>query len=200
MKKTAYPELPLVDPNKITTVNAENAVHILLSLTDECTARAVFAIIWAEARRQGEIFKSAGHYNYSGVQTDGGRWGYSKPIIGRYWKVDSGGNNREFAAFQNNEGFFDFMINRIKAKKFNGCNADQWTKTYINNWWSPAAKAQYGPGSEKFNQKKSIFNTANRKFDAYKLTYKPTKTGNNFIGTLIVLTAAAAFLYLINKK
>jgi hypothetical protein len=200
MKKTAYPELPLVDPKKITSVNAEQAVHILLKLTDECTARAVFAIIWAEARRKGENFTSAGHYNYSGVQTDGSRWGYSAPIVGRFWKIDSGGNNREFAAFANNEGFFDFMINRIKAKKFNGCNAEQWTNTYIQNWWSPQAKKQYVPGTEKFNQKKSIFNTANRKFDAYKLTYKPQEPKKKIVGTLLVLAAAATIIYILNKK
>lgn len=201
MRKSYYPELPIVDKNFITQLSSQEAIHTLLNLTDECTARAVFAIIWAEARRQGEIFKSAGHYNYSGVQTDAGRWGYSAPIIGRYWKIDSGGNNREFAAFKNNAGFLDFMINRIKAKKFNGCNADQWTNTYIQSWWSPTAKSQYGPGTQKFADKKAIFNSANKRFDTYKKTYSPkTATKGNFLTTFLWIAATGAIIYLLNKK
>jgi hypothetical protein len=206
--KTAYPELPLVDPKQITEVSVEKSVHILLDQVDECLARAVFAIMWAEARRTSDnkSFKSAGHYNYSGVQTDGNRWGYSDPIVGRFWKVDVGGNNREFAAFKNNEGFFDFMANRIKAKGFNGCNADQWTDTYIQKWWAPAAKAQYGKGTQKFNDKKAIFNTAMRKFDEYEKT-KPAKkppgkinTEKGTLPTALIIALAITGGYFVYSK
>jgi hypothetical protein len=176
--KTAYPELPLIKNPDITTVGLEDSVHILLSQAeDECLARAVFGVMWAEASRTSDkkSFRSAGNYNYSGVQTDGNRWAYSDPIVNRFWKTDVGGNYREFAGFKNNEGFFDFMLNRIKAKKFNGCNADDWTNTYIQSWWSPKAKAQYTKGSQKYNDKKAIFNTAMKRFDEFKQTFKGKK-------------------------
>ena len=74
--KTAYPELPEIKKPDITTVGLEESVHILLSeADDECLARAVFGIMWAEANKTSDktAFKSAGNYNYSGVQTDGNR-------------------------------------------------------------------------------------------------------------------------------
>lgn len=176
--KSAYPELPLIESPKSNLITLEQSVHLLLSLTDdECLARAVFAVMYAEASRSSDrnSFRSAGNYNYSGVQTDGGRWGYSSPIVNRYRKVDSGNKYREFAGFKNDSGFFDFMLNRIKAKGFNGCNSDLWTTTYINRWWSPAAKAQYTKGTEKYNSKKSIFNSAIKRFEQFKLTYPGKK-------------------------
>lgn len=173
--KSAYPELPLIKNPKITTVGLEESVHILLDTADECLAKAVFAVMFAEARRSSDkkSFSSAGEYNYSGVQTDGNRWGYSKPIVSVFRRVDSGGNYREFAGFKDNAGFFDFMANRIKGKGFDGCDADKWTDTYIQSWWSPSAKAQYRKGSAKFNEKKAIYNSAIKRFEEYKQTYKP---------------------------
>jgi hypothetical protein len=175
--KSFYPQLPLVDKNSSTTVGITDSVHILLDIVDECLARAVFAIMLAESARSSDrqLFVSAGHYNYSGIQTDSGKWGYDKPIVGRFWKVDSGKVNREFAAFSGNEGFFDFMANRIRAKKFNGCDPDQWVTTYINSWWSPVDKAKYTKGTETYNNKLAIFNTAMNIFDKAKKTYKKGK-------------------------
>lgn len=176
--KSAYPELPLIENPKSNLISLEQSVHLLLSLTeDECLARSVFAVMYAEASRSSDrnSFRSAGNYNYSGVQTDGGRWGYSDPIVNRFRRIDSGNVYREFAGFKNDSGFFDFMLNRIKSKGFNGCNADLWTQTYINRWWSPAAKAQYTKGTAKYNSKKSIFNGAMKRFDQYKLTYPGKK-------------------------
>ena len=114
---TSYPELPKVKANVLTYISLENSVHLLLSLTSECTARAVFGIMYAEARKVDNNFKSAGYYNYSGVQTDSGRWGYSEPIKARFEKKDVSGKLREFAAFKDDAGFFDFMINRIEKKR-----------------------------------------------------------------------------------
>lgn len=177
---SAYPELPLIDKPSSNTISLEQAVHVLLSLTDDiCLAKAVFAVMYAEASRTQDrlSFRSAGNYNYSGVQTDGNRWGYSDPIVNRYRRIDSGNKYREFAGFKNDAGFFDFMLNRIKKKGFNGCNGDLWTTTYIQMWWSPAAKKQYIKGTTTYNNKKSIYNGAISRFEKYKLTYpgKPIK-------------------------
>ena len=205
--KSAYPELPLISNPKITTVGLEESVHILLDLEDKCLAKAVFAVMYAEARRTKDkkSFSSAGEYNYSGVQTDGGRWGYSKPIVSVFRRVDSGGNYREFAGFKNNEGFFDFMSNRIKGKGFDGCDADKWTETYIQSWWSPKAKNQYGKGTAKFNEKKAIYNSAMKRFDEFAKTYEPKKKNKNrrflIIGlSLIGIIGAGALAYYFIKR
>jgi hypothetical protein len=211
--KSAYPELPLIENFKSTSVSLEDSVHYLLDVTDECNARAVYSVMVAEASRTSDrkSFKSAGEYNYAGVQTDGGRWGYSDPIVSRFRRVDSGGNYREFAGFKNNQGFFDFMANRIKSKGFDGCDADKWTETYIQKWWSPQAKNQYGKGTEKYNAKKSIFNTAQKQFDEYKKTYKGKVFGKNGkkgkkalvvfgIGLAIVGVVGTTAYFLFRKK
>jgi len=200
-KKSAYPELPLVDPGLITYISLENTVHLLLTLTNECLARAVFAIMYAESRKVDNNFKSAGHYNYSGVQTDGSRWGYSDPIISRFWKKDVAGNNREFAGFKDDAGFLDFMINRVQKKGFDGCNADKWTETYIQSWWSPAKKNEYKKGSQKYNDKKAIFLSANKRFDLYKKTFKGNvkEAGFNFRNWFIPLTIIAAIFIIFEE-
>jgi hypothetical protein len=201
--KSAYPELPFIENPAKTTVGLEQAVHILLSEAEsECLARAVFGVMYAEASRTSDktAFRSAVNFNYSGIQTDSGRWAYSDTIINRFRKIDVGGNDREFAGFKNNEGFFDFMLNRIKAKGFDGCNADKWVDTYIQKWWSPKDKAQYTKGTEKFNSKKAIFSGAMTRFDKYKATYTGKKKSKNKGGvsigyvTLGVLLTASAFL------
>lgn len=177
--QSSYTELPFIENPKKTQVSLEDSVHLLLDANEKCLARAVFGIMYAEASRNKDrtSFNSAGEYNYAGIQTDSGRWGYSKPIVSRFRRVDVGGNNREFAGFKNDEGFFDFMANRIKAKGFNGCNADEWTNTYIQKWWSPKDKASYTKGTTKYNQKKAIFESAMKRFDEYEKTYSKKKKG-----------------------
>jgi hypothetical protein len=154
---------PLPPSNSLTI---KEAVTILKKLPSG-TGKAVFAILWAEASKNPDrtAFKSAGGYNYAGVQTDGGKWG-APGIIGQYCRVDSGGNKRAFAIFENNETFLKFMADRVEKKGFNGNNGDDWTTTYINSWWSPAAKASYTKGTEKYNSKLSIYNTAMKKWNA----------------------------------
>lgn len=204
--KSAYPELPQIATPRRTNVSLEESVHHLLSTTDECNARAVYAIMVAEASKTEDrkAFNAAGEYNYSGVQTDSGRWNYSTPIISTFRRIDVGGNDREFAGFKNNEGFFDFMSNRIKAKEFDGCNADNWTNTYIQKWWSPKDKAQYTQGTEKYNAKKSIFNTAIKQFDEFKKTYKGKPkseiTNKPNIGFVIIGIFLTISLYLLYTK
>jgi hypothetical protein len=160
---TAYPEFTLtVPPPPSNLLTYKNAIIKLKALTDLSTAKAVFAIMWAEASKDNsqKSFRSAGGYNYAGVQTDGSRWGFSDPIIGRYLRTDVGENVREFAIFKDDDGFLEFMISRVKAKGFNGNNGDSWTDTYIQKWWSPLLKPIYRKGSLKFSQKLAIYNTA----------------------------------------
>jgi len=201
--KSAYPELPLVSPQP-TNVGLEESAHILLGLSDECLARAVFAIMYAEASKTKDktSFRSAGNYNYSGIQTDTSRWNYSEPIINRFQRVDSGGVFREFAGFKNNEGFFDFMTNRIKAKGFDGCNADNWTQTYIQKWWSPKDKAQFVKGTKKYNDKKAIYESAMIKFDKYKNTYTgASKKKTKFeLTTALMISLVIVAGYVLYKK
>ena len=199
--RSSYPELKQVDPGFLTYISLENAVHLLLRLTNECTARAVFGIMYAEARKVDDNFKSAGHYNYSGVQTDSGRWGYSEPIKARFSKKDVSGKVREFAAFKDDAGFFDFMVNRIEKKGFNGCDPNQWTQTYIQKWWSPSKKNEYTPGSTKFNEKKNIFLSAMKRFDKYKQTYKgqTQNAGFRIGGWFIPLLAIAAIFIILDE-
>jgi hypothetical protein len=164
--KTSYPELPFTDPpppsNKLPY---KTAVNYLNTKYGSDLGKAVFAIMVAEASKSGKSFNSAGGYNYAGVQTDSGRWG-APGIIGQYSRIDSGGNRRSFAIFANDESFLDFMANRVKAKGFSGSDPDKWTSTYINSWWSPVAKAQYTKGSQTYNSKLSIYNTASSEFNS----------------------------------
>lgn len=163
--KTSYPELPLISPPPATTLAYSEAKKILKSITDEDTAKAVFAIIWAEASKTGNAFSSAGGYNYSGVQTDSGRWGVAgSSIIGRFVRKDQV-RLREFAQFADDKSFLTFMVDRVKAKGFTA-SGDSWTSTYINRWWSPADKALYTKGTQVFNQKLAIFNTAISRYNS----------------------------------
>ena len=58
------------------------------------------------------------------------------------------------------------MANRIKGKGFDGNDKDQWTSTYINSWWSPADKNKYTKGTETYNNKLAIYNTAIKKYNS----------------------------------
>lgn len=159
--KTAYPEFPFSPAPDHDLMSYEKAVKYLKSKYDVSTAKAVFAIMFAEASKNKEhtAFQSAGGHNYAGIQTDNSRWG-APGIIGQFALIDSGKANRLFAIFASDESFLDFMASRIKAKGFNGLDADNWTLNYINKWWSPVAKAEYVKGSEKYKEKCAIYNSA----------------------------------------
>ena len=159
---TSYPSLPI-----LTTVQYE-----LLSFSDAASylkknhpdiGLAVYALLTAEAGKSGSNFRSAGGYNYGGVQTDAGVWGYGN-FVGQFCRRDSGGVLRMFAAFSNNNAFLDFLANRVKSKGFT-TNPDQWTTTYINEWWSPNEKASYTKGTGVYNEKLSIFRSAQSKYN-----------------------------------
>jgi hypothetical protein len=167
--KTSYPELPFVSPPPPQTLLPyQEAVQILSEITDISTARAVFAIMFAEASKNPErtAFKSAGGFNYSGTQTDAGRWGNSEYITGRFARRDAV-RVREFAIFESNRGFLEFMALRVKAKEIPGIDADKWTRKYIDKWWSPSNKAQLVQGTPKYENKKNIFLSADKRFDRF---------------------------------
>jgi hypothetical protein len=164
-KKTSYPELSFTTPPPPSnTLTFKDAVNYLNKKYGKALGKSVFTILFAEARHIGESFKSAGGYNYAGVQTDSGRWG-APGIIGQFSRIDSGGVTRSFAIFANNESFLDFMANRVKAKGINAVSSDEWTKNYINKWWSPAAKASYIKGTATYNNKVAIYNSASKRYD-----------------------------------
>lgn len=162
---TKYPEFKFANPRPVSnTLPYKDAVNYLRKKYGNDLGKAVFAVLYAEARKSGNSFVSAGGFNYAGVQTDSGRW--SAPgIIGQYCRVDSGGVKRAFAIFASNESFLDFMASRVKAKGLSGINADVWTQNYINKWWSPAAKASYTKGTPTYNSKIAIFNSALKRYN-----------------------------------
>jgi hypothetical protein len=172
---TSYPELPLITPPPPPNLLPyKEAVKILNTITTPSIAKSVFAVLFAEASKNGQAFRSAGGYNYAGVQTDVNnngrsiRWGEgsSKFIKARYVRKDAV-RKREFAVFENDQSFLEFMVSRVISKGFNGNNGDSWTNTYINKWWSPADKAQYTKGTTKFNQKLAIYNSSQAKYKLY---------------------------------
>jgi hypothetical protein len=167
--KTSYPEVPFAPVPPSNLLPYKNAIKILKTITDINTAKATFAIMWAESAKKGESFKSAGGHNYAGVQTDSGRWGGSdKLIISQFTLVDSGNKVRNFAGFADDTEFLKFMASRVKAKEFNGSNANAWASKYLNSWVFLNLQAQnltlyntYLP------QKIAIYNTAMAVFNSY---------------------------------
>jgi hypothetical protein len=163
--KTAYPELAFTEPPPPSNLLPyETAVNYLKNKYGNDIGKSVFAILFAEASKSDGAFRSAGGHNYAGVQTDNARW-KAPGIIGQYSRIDSGNVRRSFAIFANDESFLDFMANRVKSKGFTGTNGDQWTSTYINSWWSPKAKGEYTKGTDKYNSKLAIYNSASNRFD-----------------------------------
>tara|TARA_R110000772_G_scaffold48722_3_gene111483 strand:- start:1144 stop:4518 length:3375 start_codon:yes stop_codon:yes gene_type:complete len=170
---SSYPELPVIDPPPPSNLLPyQEAVQILNSITTPSIAKAVFAVLFAEASKKGQAFRSAGGFNYAGVQTDvrsngrAIRWGASKYIIARYIRKDAV-RLREFAVFESNKTFLEFMVNRISSKNFNGDNGDSWTTTYINRWWSPAKKAEFTKGTTTYNNKLSIYESSQKRYNQY---------------------------------
>lgn len=164
-KTTSYPELPFTTPPPSSnTLSFKDAVNYLNKKYGKTLGKSIFAVLFAEARHVGESFQSAGGYNYAGVQTDSGRWG-APGIIGQYSRIDSGGSNRAFAIFNNNESFLDFMADRINKKGIIATTPDIWTSNYINKWWSPAAKLSYTKGTPTYTSKVAIYNSASKRYD-----------------------------------
>lgn len=166
-RKTAYPELPFTDPRPPRNqMSYEYAVTTLKSKYGDSLAKAVFAVMFAEASKSQGKFNSAGGHNYSGVQTDNARWGGPKVIIGQFAREDSV-RWRSFAMFESDATFLDFMASRIKAKGFDGNNGDKWVTTYINKWWSPAAKKSYVKGTGKYASKLAIYKSAMKRYKKF---------------------------------
>ena len=125
--------------------------------------------MFAEASKEGGAFKSAGGHNYAGVQTDSGRWPLTTDpyITGRFVRRDSE-RLREFAAFNGDGPFLDFMANRIQSKfgtYISSPTPDSWVNSYVQRWWSPGDKAKITRGTPKYNNKLAIFNSAIRRFN-----------------------------------
>lgn len=169
---TRYPELPkLTPPPPGTLLNSIYAGNKLLELTDLETAKAAFIIIGAESSKNGNIgtplsysFRSAGGHNYTGIQTDCGRW--SAPgIVARFCRND-GKADREFAAFPGDNEFLVFMADRVKAKGFRGSDGNAWTERYLNDWvfkdLQTKNPAEY---NRLFPDKLAIYRTYARLFD-----------------------------------
>ena len=134
-KGTYYPEFELTDPPpKATKMTYAYAAKYLSEKYDADLAKAVFTIIYAEASKSadGLSFNSAGGHNYSGVQTDSGRWG-SPGIIGRFIRKDAV-RLREFAMFTSDATFLDFMANRVSKKGISGKDKSTWSQKYLNTW------------------------------------------------------------------
>lgn len=167
---TKYPELPFTDPPPAPdTLPFVKAVKYLNTRYGRAIGQAVFAILFAEASRNSDrtAFVSPGGHNYAGVQTDNARWG-APGIIGQYSRIDSGSKRRSFAMFATDESFLDFMANRATSKGFGkDASSDSWVTTYINKWWSPEAKKSYYKGTEVYNSKSSIYNSAVTRFDKF---------------------------------
>lgn len=165
--KTSYPELPLVAPPATSRLSYTNAKNKLLTLTDEDTAKSVFAILWAEASKENNSFSSAGGYNYAGVQTDAGRWKQGGELfIGRFIRRDSE-RLREFAQFNNDNDFLKFMIAKAKAKNFTAINGEKWTERYLNSWvYLNLESKDLAKYKKTFPDKLAIFNTAINRFNS----------------------------------
>ena len=166
-RKTAYPELTFTDPRPPRNqMSYKYAVTTLKSKYGDSLAKAVFAVMFAEASKSNDKFNSAGGHNYSGVQTDNARWGGPKVIIGQFAREDSV-RWRSFAIFASDATFLDFMASRIKAKGFDGNSGNKWVTTYINKWWSPSKKKEYTKGTPKYNAKLAIYNSAMKRYKKY---------------------------------
>lgn len=160
--KTSYPNLPIFETVQTEVFSIKDAAAYLKNNHPD-VAKAVFAVIYAEAAKSGaDNFRSAGGNNFGGVQTDSGVWGFGS-FAGQFCRRDSGGVLRMFAAFSTPQAFLDFMANRIKAKGFSSNQTgDEWTAKYIGTWWSPVDKASYTKGTPTFNSKLAIYKTAER--------------------------------------
>lgn len=162
---TSYKEFKFQDKPSATLLTYTEAKKYLKSKYSDSIAKAVFAILWAEASKNGAAFRSPGGYNYAGVQTDSGRWP-ARGIIGQFCTRDAV-RYRAFAIFESNKTFLDFMADRIKSKGFDGTTANSWARTYLNSWVYFNLEGQ---NKKLFNEtlpaKIAIYNTAIRNFNS----------------------------------
>ncbi len=155
--KTFYPELPITTTIQPDYLKITDAAKYLKSKYPD-VGLATFALLLQEAGKSGDSFRSAGGNNFGGVQTDAGKWGFSN-FTGQFCRRDSANVLRMFAMFKTPYDFLDFLANRVKNKGFTN-DPNQWTRTYIDKWWSPKEAASYVQGTSQYREKLSIFNSA----------------------------------------
>jgi hypothetical protein len=160
---TDYPELTIFNSVQVETISFVKAASYLKTNYPD-VGKAALAIIEAEARKAGSNYRSAGGNNFGGVQTDSGRWAFSN-FNGQYCRRDSGGVLRMFASFNSPEAFLDFLANRIRSKGFANTTADEWTRLYIDQWWSPSNKQSIVPGTATYNNILAKFKSAAKIYD-----------------------------------
>lgn len=163
---TSYPDLDFLDEPPTTRLTYLEAVTYLKD-NHRSIAEAVFAVMWAEASKDGRAFNGLAN-NYAGVQTDAGKWsgGVDKYFYAQHVARDRDGF-RVFASFADNNSFLDFMADRLTAKGFNNKKtATDWARTYLNSWVFLNLETK---DKTKFDSlmpaKEAIFNTAKKKFD-----------------------------------
>jgi hypothetical protein len=137
---TNYPNLPVL-PSQATYISIKEAISYIKSLSvEESVKKSIFAIMWAEAKREqlqgGQFFKGINN-NYSGTQTDSGKWPNPQYWNGQTPKVDIGNANRMFACFDSFVKFAQFMSERVAAKGFSTIkNGTDFANINITKWWS----------------------------------------------------------------
>lgn len=160
--KTSYPELAITTTIQPDYIKITDAAKYLKSKYPD-VGLATFALLLQEAAKSGDSFRSAGGNNFGGVQTDAGKWGFSN-FSGQFCRRDSANALRMFAMFKTPYEFLDFLANRVKKKGFTS-DPNQWTRTYIDKWWSPKEAASYVQGTSQYKEKLSIFNSAVTKYN-----------------------------------
>jgi len=164
--KTSYPEFKWSPKPAATLLSYSDAITYMSGTSySEDIIRSVFYILWAEASKSDNSFRSPGAYNYTGTQTDSGRWG-APGIIGQYCIKDGSGRYRAFAMFENNNKFLDFMLNRVKSKGFTASSPETWARIYLNKWvYSNLEGKDKATFDAKYPSKVAIGKTAKAKFD-----------------------------------
>ena len=155
--KTVYPQLPILETVQTNYLKVTDAAKYLKSKYPDVGLQA-FALILQEARKSGDSFRSAGGNNFGGVQTDVGPWGFSN-FTAQFCRRDNAKALRMFAVFATPYDFLDFLANRVKKRGFT-TDPDQWTRLYIDKWWSPDDATSIVKGTPRYREKLSTFNSA----------------------------------------
>jgi hypothetical protein len=159
---TKYKELPVLTEFSKTLLPYKEAKDTLIRLFGNTSlAKNVFIVMAAEASKENDQFRSAGHYNYAGVQTDSGRWGgVDKYFTGQFCRKDAV-KYRMFASFKDNSDFLSFMGDRLSAKGFgNADTGPKWVERYLNSWvFLNLEKQDKEKYDNLFTPKLNIYNT-----------------------------------------